>query len=152
MENNKKLGIILMVISLVIGLIFVYYILNLSEKSVELGCFNDEDCIAIERGLSVSHIAVGILSFILSLGFYLIVFNKENIVKQKKYDISKLNKEERGIFSFIRENKDDGVYQSSIIEKFGLQKSKVSRILDKLERLNLIERKRRGMTNIILLK
>ncbi len=152
MENNKRLGIVLVILSLIIGGIFIYYISNLTQKSLELGCFNNQECSTIERGLSISHIAVGIFSFILALGFYLFFFNKERIIEQKDYDISKLNKEEKRVFSFIKENRDKGVYQSNIVENFNFPKSKVSRILDRLEANNLIERKRRGMTNIIVLK
>ncbi|MEX0932966.1 MAG: hypothetical protein WDZ77_02605 [Candidatus Pacearchaeota archaeon] len=152
MENNKQLGVILVIFSLIVGGIFLYYISNLTEKSVELGCFEDVNCFSVERGLSVSHAAIGIFSFILALGVYLLLFNREKIIKQKEYDLSKLNKEEKGIFLFIKENKDKGVYQSEIVEKFSFPKSKISRILDKFERFDLIERKRRGMTNLIFLK
>ena len=152
MENNKRLGIVLVILSLIIGGIFVYYISILTQKTQELGCFNNQECSTIERGLSISHIAVGIFSFILALGFYLLFFNKERIIEQKDYDISKLNKEEKRVFSFIKENKEKGTYQSNIVENFNFPKSKVSRILDRLEANNLIERKRRGMTNIIVLK
>jgi|SRR3989344_1770308 len=150
--ENKKLGIILIIISLVVGAMFIYFTLQLAEQSQELGCFDNKDCFAVERGLSVSHIAIGIFSFMLALGFYLLFFNKEKIIKQKEYDISKLNKEEKEVFLFIKENKDKGVYQSNIVEHFNFPKSKVSRILDRLEQLGIIERKRRGMTNIIFLK
>src|SRR3989344_5206354 len=139
--ENKKLGIILIIISLVVGAMFIYFTFQLAEQSQELGCFDNKDCFAVERGLSVSHIAIGIL-----------FFNKEKIIKQKEYDISKLNKEEKEVFLFIKENKDKGVYQSNIVEHFNFPKSKVSRILDRLEQLGIIERKRRGMTNIIFLK
>ncbi len=152
MENNKRLGVVLIVISLIVGGIFVYYISNLTQKSQELGCFDDMGCSTIERGLSISHIAVGIFSFILALGFYLIFFTRERIIEQKEYDVSKLSREEKELFLFIKENKDSGIYQSNIIEKFNYPKSKVSRLLDKLEARQLIERKRRGMTNIIFLK
>ena len=150
--ENKKLGIILIIISLVVGAMFIYFTLQLAEQSQELGCFDNKDCFAVERGLSVSHIAIGIFSFMLALGFYLLFFNKEKIIKQKEYDISKLNKEEKEVFLFIKGNKDKGVYQSNIVEHFNFPKSKVSRILDRLEQLGIIERKRRGMTNIIFLK
>ena len=152
MENNKKLGVILIVISLVIGGIFAYFISNLTQKSQELGCSNNQECFAVEKGLSVSHVAIGIFSFMLALGIYLLFFSSAEIIKQKKYDISKLNKEEKRVFLFIKENKEKGVYQSEIVEHFNFQKSKVTRILDRLEQSGLIERKRRGMTNIILLK
>src|SRR3989344_3865841 len=101
--ENKKLGIILIIISLVVGAMFIYFTLQLAEQSQELGCFDNKDCFAVERGLSVSHIAIGIFSFMLALGFYLLFFNKEKIIKQKEYDISKLNKEEKEVFLFIKE-------------------------------------------------
>jgi len=152
MDNNKKLGVILVIFSLITGGIFLYYISNLTTQSQELGCFANSNCFAVERGLSISHIAIGIFSFILALGFYLLFFNREKIIKQKEYDISKLNKEEKEVFSFIKKNNEEGVYQSKIVEEFNFPKSKVSRILDNLEQNDLIERKRRGMTNIIFLK
>ena len=44
------------------------------------------------------------------------------------------------------------MFQADLIEKLNLGKVKVSRILDRLENKNLIERKRRGMNNLIVLK
>jgi uncharacterized membrane protein len=44
------------------------------------------------------------------------------------------------------------MFQSDIIEKTKLNKVKITRILDSLEAQNLIERKRRGMTNLVILK
>ncbi len=150
--ENKKLGVILIIISLLVGSFFFYFINQLSKQSQQIGCFDKKDCFAIEKGLSVSHIVVGIFSFILSLGFYLIFFNKERIIEQKEYDLSKLTTEEKNVFLFIRENREKGIYQSNIVEHFNFPKSKVSRILDKLEQIGIIERRRRGMTNIIFLK
>ena len=93
-----------------------------------------------------------LVAFLAGLGFYLSLTKVEKIIEQKEYDLSKLSSEEKKVFSFIKENKDKGVYQSNIVEHFNFPKSKVSRILDKLEQVEIIERKRRGMTNIILLK
>jgi uncharacterized membrane protein len=44
------------------------------------------------------------------------------------------------------------LFQAELIEKTDFNKVKVSRILDKLEGKGLIERRRRGMTNLVLLK
>ena len=93
-----------------------------------------------------------LVAFLGGIGFYLTLTKAEKLIEQKEYDLTKLNNEEKEIFLFIKENKDEGIYQSNIVEKFNIPKSKVSRILDKLERLEIVERKRRGMTNIILLK
>ncbi|MGP8125939.1 MAG: helix-turn-helix transcriptional regulator [Nitrososphaerales archaeon] len=42
--------------------------------------------------------------------------------------------------------------QGDIGEKVGLSKTTVSRVLDLLERRGLVEKRRRGMSNVILLK
>ncbi len=44
------------------------------------------------------------------------------------------------------------IFQSELVDKSGFSKVKVSRILDRLEGRGLLERRRRGMTNIVLLK
>jgi hypothetical protein len=62
-----------------------------------------------------------------------------------------LKDDERKIYKVILES-DGLVNQSELVEKTGLSKSKVSRSLDLLESKGLVERKRRGMGNIVLLK
>ena len=44
------------------------------------------------------------------------------------------------------------MFQSSLVNETKLSKVKVTRILDRLEGKSLIERKRRGMSNVIILK
>lgn len=44
------------------------------------------------------------------------------------------------------------IFQSQLVEKSGFSKSKVSLILDRLEAQRILERKRRGMTNAVVLK
>jgi uncharacterized membrane protein len=62
-----------------------------------------------------------------------------------------LKDDERKIYKVILDS-DGLVNQSELAEKTGLSKSKVSRSLDLLESKGLVERKRRGMGNIVLLK
>ena len=93
-----------------------------------------------------------LVAFLGGIGFYLSLTKAEKIIEQKEYNLTKLNSEEKKVFYFIKENKDKVVYQSNIVGHFNFPKSKVSRILDRLEQTGIIERKRRGMTNIILLK
>ena len=50
-----------------------------------------------------------------------------------------------------REKSNGTIFQSDLVEKSDFSKVKVSRILDKLEGRQLIERKRRGMTNVVVL-
>ena len=44
------------------------------------------------------------------------------------------------------------IFQSQLVEKSGYSKSKVSLTLDRLEARNVLERRRRGMSNVIVLK
>jgi len=45
-----------------------------------------------------------------------------------------------------------GVEESDLVEKSGLSKVRITRILDKLEARGVLERRRRGMTNAVVLK
>jgi len=47
---------------------------------------------------------------------------------------------------------DKAMFQSSLMEKMEIGKVKATRLLDKLEAKQIIERKRRGMNNIVVLK
>jgi uncharacterized membrane protein len=72
--------------------------------------------------------------------------------KERWEKISKaLKDDERKIYKAILDS-DGFINQSEIAEKTGLSKSNVSRSLDLLESKGLVERKRRGMGNIVLLK
>ena len=58
---------------------------------------------------------------------------------------------ERRIYEVVLSS-DGIVPQSEIVERTGLSKSNVTRALDTLESKGLVERKRRGMGNIVLLR
>lgn len=160
----RYLGIAIMIVSIIV--LFSLYELNnsLSDESLE-NCI--EFCEMQESSCSVESCTTNgqhndherfisflelLVAFLGGIGFYLSLTKADKIIEQKNYDLTKLNKEEKKVFKFIRENKEKGIYQSNIVEKFNFPKSKVSRILDKLEQRELIERKRRGMTNIIFLR
>ncbi len=61
------------------------------------------------------------------------------------------NPDEKRIVSLII---DEGgtIFQSQLVDRSGYSKSKVSLILDRLEAKKILERKRRGMSNAIVLK
>jgi len=63
----------------------------------------------------------------------------------------RLASNERKIYEIVMEA--DGVLpQSDIVEQMDISKATISRTLDSLETKNLVERKRRGMGNIVLLR
>jgi uncharacterized membrane protein len=77
------------------------------------------------------------------------IHNQETIKEPK--ETPNLDEEEQNIINLLNKN-EGSIYQSDIIKETNLSKVKVSRLLDKLEGKGLIERKRRGMTNIVIKK
>lgn len=160
--NNNKTGLIIITFSVILVLLFSYSTLSLMEAAdirCEKICGHDieSDC-PHKNSIPLQSYLGFTISFILAGFGFLILFsnegyreknknNRENIKKQLK----NLKSEEKKVFNII-ENAGGGIFQSELIGKSGFSKVKISRILDKLENKNLIERKRRGMTNFVLIK
>ena len=110
-----------------------------------------------------TNVSIGLTIFVLLIGLYLIFFGQERveIIKKirekvkaepkKDYSKLKLPVEEKKLMNIILQS-EGAMFQSDLVEKSGFDKVKVSRLLDRLEGQQLIERRRRGMTNIIILK
>lgn len=79
----------------------------------------------------------------------------EKIRTSRKQDFEKtlkqLDGDEKKVYELISSS-DGVVFQSDIVEKTGFQKVKVTRLLDRMEHRGLVERRRRGMSNIVLIK
>ena len=78
-------------------------------------------------------------------------FAKEKKIVIKPKELGRLDKDEKQLVdALIKEN--GSIFQSDLVEKTKMTKVKVTRVLDRLEGRGVIERKRRGMTNIVILK
>ena len=82
---------------------------------------------------------------------------KEKIVvktikaKKKKINLTGLDKSEKEVIRIIQEE-GGAIFQATLKEKLEVGKVKITRLLDKLEAKQIIERKRRGMNNMVVLK
>ena len=65
--------------------------------------------------------------------------------------LSNIEGDEKKVYENVMSS-DGVIFQSELVEKTEFNKIKVSRILDKLEAKGLLERKRRGMSNAVVLK
>jgi len=157
---------------LVVGIsIFVFAIIGIFNYGVKnvlsATCSHGTSCTMYQTLSMQTWISLAIAAIILLIGLFL-VFSKENeriVIKKirpsaklepKEFDkrsIEKLglDKQEKEIMNLILQNKGS-IFQSQIVEKSGLNKVRITRVLDSLEGQGLIERKRRGMTNVIVLK
>ncbi|MCX8163142.1 MAG: hypothetical protein N3D10_01150 [Candidatus Micrarchaeota archaeon] len=167
--NNKTVGFLLFIISLIVGLIIFLFNRALVEI-VNTSCSHGPSCPmwgSIDFHTNISLILLGII-FVLSIYFMFFAKEEKKIVfksskqkesakqepKPKNYNeiLKLLSNEEKIIFQKIIDSAG-AILQSELIdESKGFSKVKVSRILDKLEGRGLIERKRRGMSNIVVLK
>lgn len=163
--NNQKLGILLIAISLILLTTFSYYNTSLTRQSRELGCFSLENCTGIENVLSLSHVLIGIFSFLLALGFYLLFFDKtekailERLEREKetriegmKFDIllKALDPFEQSVVKLIKGQ--EGITQNTLRLRADMSKAKLSYVLQELERRGIIKRVQKGKTLSIHLK
>ncbi len=159
--KNKNVGYLITGIAIVIGIIILIFNMGLRNIVGET-CSHGGTCTMYDTITTQTYLSLAIAGVILVIGLFLI-FSKEEtkiITKTKKIhiekkpkpiDYSKLVKEEKILIKII-EQADGTIFQSDLVEKSEFSKVKVSRILDKLEGRQLIERKRRGMTNVVVLK
>ena len=110
---------------------------------------------------STDLVVIGFSSFVLGSSLvYLLLVDKNKELRTKislvkeKWDklLGELSDPDEKVIVRIIIDDDGTVFQSQLVEKSGFSKSKVSLILDKLEARRVLERKRRGMTNVVVLK
>lgn len=158
--ENKNVGWLIIGISIVI--IAIIFIFSSTLKDIVKSSCGLEHSITCPMNQTIeqqTYLALSIVSILIVIGLVLI-FSKpsERIIikkiqgktEKKEYDISKLTKEEKSIFALVKENK--AIFQAELIEKTGFGKAKISRIIDRLEGNGFVERKRRGMNNVVVLK
>jgi DNA-binding MarR family transcriptional regulator len=101
-------------------------------------------------------LAIAGIIFILGL---VIMFNKpkEKIViktikeKKKKLNLEGLDLLEKKVIEILQ-SENGAIFQRTLMERLEVGKVGMTRLLDKLESKQLVERKRRGMNNIIVLR
>lgn len=165
--KNKIVGIMIVIIAVVIAFISWSYNYAL-RKIVSTSCSHGPTCPMYAEITFQTYISIGIIALIILIGVYLIFFGQEKVeiikkirektekkAEKEKKDYSKITKtltaDEKKIFNLVIESKG-AIFQSELNEKSGFDKVKVTRILDRLEGQGLIERRRRGMTNVVILK
>lgn len=166
--RNKVVGFLIIGIALLIG--YIIFSFNQAMTSiVNASCSHGSSCPMWGTISFQTNVSIGIMLFIILIGIYLIFFGTEEkiitkiktfrpqvepkkITKEKYQKVmSTLTQEEKNVLQRIIESQGT-IFQSDLVDKTKFNKVKVTRILDKLEGKGLTERKRRGMTNVIILK
>lgn len=159
--ENKNVGYLLLGISILIILLIFLFNSTLNE-AVRNSCFLQHgdvtSCEMFDTVNKQTYLSLGIVGFIIIIGLVLIFTKpKERIVikkfkeKKKELDLKGLDAKEREVVGILE--KENGViFQSALMERLGIGKVGITRLLDKLEAKQIIERKRRGMNNVVVLK
>ena len=164
MKSSGVAGIAVMVLAVIFFFIGFYYIQS-TEKALLLGHEVDEagtcshDKTAVCPFAEINKLSVpkylGLMADLLlfALGVFLFVQKKEGgkSLEHAKSVAKNLEGEEAQVMSLLLEG-EGMMFQNELVEKTGLSKVKITRLLDKLEGKGLVERRRRGMTNVIILK
>ncbi|MBI2649691.1 hypothetical protein HYX04_00075 [Candidatus Woesearchaeota archaeon] len=162
--ENKKLGFIILSFSVIASILAFGFMNVLGRQTAALQCYSTNECQRVESLLGLSHIAVGLISFIGALGIYLLFFSTSEEAILKRLEEEKNMKIEQDKFEIVLKAMDDnekkvlkaikeqnGITQSTLKFRTDLSKAKVSQILTEFERKHLVKRESKGKTYAVYL-
>ena len=148
--KDRQVGYLVIAFCAALLLIVISYDMTLAQL-VSTSCTHGSACPMYATLKMQRIISFTLLGVLVLIGLYFIFSRKiKEILKERKRDVN-LTDEERNIVSLLKSN-DNSIYQSDLIKQTEKSKVQITRILDRLEAKKVIDRKRRGMTNIIILR
>lgn len=166
-QNLKSIGYLLIGFSVILFVVLSFIKIQVDKQSAFLcekfheNKLDMNECPVHKNNSFWANISWTILSafgidfLIFGVGVYIIFFQKtysKELKKEfKEIDLSMLSDEEKKIYEIVK-GKDGFAYQGDLMKETEFSKVKITRILDKLESKDILERRRRGMANIIVLK
>jgi uncharacterized membrane protein len=161
--QNKQVGYLLLGISVLI-IIIIFMFKSALTSFVNASCtlaHGGNSCPMYDTITTQTYLALGIVGIIILVGLILLFSRPEQkvIVKTRNVemkpqkmdlDISGLKSEEKQVLSLIQSART--IFQAELIERTSFSKAKMTRIIDRLEGRGFVERKRRGMTNVVVIK
>lgn len=167
--DNRQLGIILVIACVALaGLVFSFNaeLKESADASCSCSAMNDLGfCPHAKQTNWQTYIGIALISGMLALAAYLLFFEKSQKeivsalnkqkhiqVKEEKFSIllRGMDPEEIKVMKAVKEQ--DGITQQTLRLRTDLHKSKLSIVLDRLEKKNLIKRTTKGKTKQVHLK
>jgi uncharacterized membrane protein len=151
--NQKLFGAVLIGLALILMFVLIFVKIQ-SDKEGAFLCqivaespdMSMADCPAHNSSNSwLIMVAFGVAFLMLGAGAYL------SLQGPKERRTKKLDEEEQRIVEILKQ-REGSMYQSDLMKELDYTKVRMTRTLDKMESKHILERKRRGMTNIIVLK
>lgn len=167
--DNRKLGMILLIACIFLGvLIFTFNEQIKAQTETSCECTDMQEggfCPMEEQTPWQTYFGIILTSAIAALGIYLLFFEKSQkaiistLEKQKQIQTEEekfnillkgLNSDEQKVIKAIKEQ--DGITQQTLRLRIDMHKSKLSIVLDGLEKKGLVIRKEKGKTKQVFLK
>lgn len=166
--DHKKLGIIIIALSILVGIIIILFNNQISKINEEFCACNTCKTGDLCHDGKFPYLFTGglaVIFAIVSLGFYLIFFEKSQqiILNKLEKDNVKLSQDEKFNFLLLGLDADektvlsaikeqDGITQQTLRIRTNLHKSKLSLIVSSLEEKKLIKKEQKGKTNQLFLR
>jgi uncharacterized membrane protein len=169
MVPARMLGIVLILSALVLGVALGALKANTDAQGLALCKYYTEQnldmskCPAHDETISWYYItAFGVAFIAFAMGIYFVLTAKSTIPAsptganeilstKSNFDSALLEGDEHLVWEKMM-SANGSLFQGDLIKTTGFSKVKLSRILDKLESRGAIERKRRGMANLVVVK
>jgi uncharacterized membrane protein len=155
--ENKTVGWIVTGIAILMA-IMVWIFNSALKRIVGDTCTHGDSCSMYDTIAVQTWVSLAIVGVVLIIGIVLMfVKPKEKVIvktikeKKKKKDYSSLDKKEKEVVNLLL-NEGNAMFQADLMEKLNIGKVGVTRLLDKLESKQIVERKRRGMNNLVVLR
>ena len=144
--ENKTVGWIITGIAVLMAVI-VWIFNNALKRIVGDTCTHGDSCSMYDTIAIQTWVSLAIVGVVLIIGIVLMfVKPKEKIIvktikeKKKKKDYSGLDRREKEVVDLLL-NEGNAMFQADLMEKLNIGKVGVTRLLDKLESKQIIERK-----------
>ncbi len=162
--DSKRLGLIIIGLSISFSLLLWAFNNQINQLEID-SCVCADICDANHEPPFLVHGGIALTFATLSLGIYLLFFEKTHKTLLKKLEndsslkskeekfsliLMGLNEDEKKVLTAIKEQ--DGITQHTLSIRTSLHKSKLSIIVGILERKGLIKKEKKGKTNQIFLR
>ncbi len=163
--SNKKLGLVLIILAVVLLILLVSVKFEDDKRDAYLceavaadpHMSMDQCPVHTDRTASwVLFLSFGITFLILAGGVYLVFGGSMPPLPAQEMGLpaealAKLDEEERRVYDLLLLH-DGSLYQSDLIRETGMSKVRMTRLLDRMQGKKIVDRRRRGMTNIVVLR
>ncbi|MFH0835137.1 MAG: MarR family transcriptional regulator [Candidatus Micrarchaeota archaeon] len=156
--ENRTVALVILGFAILLGFVVWSYD-NALNDIVSESCTHGTTCPMYGTLTTQRNISIGLIGLLLVMGAALFLLSEskqqearaEPAARKLSVPPKSLKGDERAVYDALAAA-GGSLYQGDVARKTDLGKVRVSRVLDKLEHDGLVERKRRGMANLVVLK